>query len=62
MAAAKSAAACLSLIMDLSMAGKEFEARLRQQHTKLNPKTNWARLDKKKAKKKQAFGDDSDEE
>lgn len=47
----------------MSMAGKEFEARLRQQHTKLNPKTSWARVDKKKAKKKkQAFGDESDEE
>lgn len=44
-------------------AGKEFEARLRQQHTKLNPRTSWAQMDrKKKAKKRRGFGDDSDDE
>lgn len=41
--------------------GKEYEARLRQQHTKLNPRTSWARMDKKKAKKRRGFGEDSDE-
>ena len=43
-------------------AGKEYEARLRQQHAKLNPKTSWARVDRKKAKKRAGFGDDSDTE
>lgn len=42
--------------------GKEYESRLRQQHTKLNPKTAWARVDKTKLKRKRGFGDDSDEE
>lgn len=42
--------------------GKEYEARLRQQHAKLNPKTSWARMDKKKGKKRRGFGEDSDEE
>ncbi len=42
--------------------GKEYEARLRQQHAKLNPKTSWARMDRKKAKKRRGFGEDSDEE
>ena len=45
------------------IAGKEFEARLRQQHTKLNPRTSWAQVHrKKKANKKRGFGDESDEE
>lgn len=45
------------------IAGKEFEARLRQQHSKLNPRTSWARVGKKKkANKKRGFGDESDEE
>lgn len=45
------------------IAGKELEARLRQQHTKLNPRTSWAQVDKKKrTKRKPGFGDESDEE
>ncbi|KAL3162415.1 U3 snoRNP protein [Trebouxia sp. C0010 RCD-2024] len=45
------------------VSGKEFEARLRQQHSKLNPRTSWARVGKKKkANKKRGFGDESDEE
>ena len=44
-------------------AGKDLEARLRQQHTKLNPRTSWAQMGKKKkAKKKLGFGDESSEE
>ncbi len=42
--------------------GKEYEARLRQQHAKLNPKTSWARMDRKTARKRRGFGEDSDEE
>lgn len=49
--------------MAILNAGKELEARLRQQHTKLNPKTSWAQVDKrKKSKKKRGFGDESSEE
>ena len=48
--------------MVLVNAGKELEARLRQQHSKLNPRTSWAQVDKKKKSKKPSFGDDSSEE
>ncbi|DBB01100.1 hypothetical protein WJX77_009600 [Trebouxia sp. C0004] len=44
------------------VSGKEYEARLRQQHAKLNPRTSWAHMDKKKAKKRRGFGDDSHED
>lgn len=43
--------------------GKEYEARLRQQHSKLNPRTSWATeaLNGRK-KRKHGFGDEDSED
>ncbi len=41
-------------------AGKEYEARLRQQHSKLNPRTSWAT--EGRAKRKRGFGDEESED
>ena len=59
--AAHLAEMCIAQLVCVS-AGKEYEARLRQQHAKLNPKTSWACMDRTKAKKRRGFGEDSDEE
>lgn len=43
--------------------GREYEARLRQQHNKLNPRTSWASLKKADARRRrQAEGGASDSE
>jgi hypothetical protein len=47
-------------MLTCNCAGKEYEQRLRQQHSKLNPRTTWALL-KKKAKQRVAEGSDDEE-
>ena len=43
--------------------GKEYEARLRQQHSKLNPRTSWASQPGRGAKRRRTgYGEDSEDD
>lgn len=44
--------------------GKEYEARLRQQHSKLNPRTSWATRDSDRSRKRRraAYSEDSEDD
>ena len=44
--------------------GKEYEARLRQQHSKLNPRTSWATRDGARSRKRRraGYGEDSEDD
>ncbi len=44
-------------------AGREYEARLRQQHSKLNPRTSWAAQTGRGAKRRRTgYGEDSEDD
>lgn len=44
-------------------AGKEYEARLRKQHSKLNPRTSWATDEGRSRKRRRAgYGEDSEDD
>ncbi|CAK0782784.1 hypothetical protein CVIRNUC_005979 [Coccomyxa viridis] len=48
---------------DASISGKEYEARLRKQHSKLNPRTSWATEEGRSRKRRRAgYGEDSEDD